>query len=260
MAAPLAALVATSRLVTEDLQPTRVRSATSPNFFRKVPADELPIGDRVVVGQYAGRTARSRRSSDPRSPPGAAGGDATLTLREADAAFGAVARVSGAGAARDGSSSCGSCSRARPPTSRTSWCGCSSASCARARSRACCIDAVAQAAGCRAAACGARRCWPATSARSRAPRCAERRSRRSARSRAAVPARAADARRLGGRRRARRSAELGDAALEYKLDGARIQVHKRGDEVRGLHAQPERRHRRGAGSGRGRARACRRAS
>ena len=25
---------------------------------------------------------------------------------------------------------------------------------------------------------------------------------------------------------------LGDAALEYKLDGARIQVHKAGDEVR----------------------------
>ena len=27
-------------------------------------------------------------------------------------------------------------------------------------------------------------------------------------------------------------AELGEAALEWKLDGARVQVHKAGDEVR----------------------------
>ena len=27
-------------------------------------------------------------------------------------------------------------------------------------------------------------------------------------------------------------AELGEARLEYKLDGARVQIHKRGDEVR----------------------------
>ena len=36
---------------------------------------------------------------------------------------------------------------------------------------------------------------------------------------------------------------LGTAAFEWKLDGARVQVHKSGDEVRCLHAQPQRRHR-----------------
>ena len=46
-----------------------------------------------------------------------------------------------------------------------------------------------------------------------------------------VPAGAADARRLRGRC-GRGAGRLGEASFEYKLDGARIQVHKVGDEVR----------------------------
>ena len=38
-------------------------------------------------------------------------------------------------------------------------------------------------------------------------------------------------------------AELGTCSVEWKLDGARIQVHRRGDEVVGLHPQPQRRDR-----------------
>ena len=51
-------------------------------------------------------------------------------------------------------------------------------------------------------------------------------------------------------------ARLGTAALEWKVDGARVQVHKAGDDDRGLHAQPERRHRVGARDRRGAARAA----
>ncbi len=35
---------------------------------------------------------------------------------------------------------------------------------------------------------------------------------------------------------------VGEAALEYKMDGARVQVHKSGDDVSGLFAQLERRY------------------
>ena len=55
--------------------------------------------------------------------------------------------------------------------------------------------------------------------------------RRSRVCRPAVQAGPADARRFGGGR-GRRARRLGEAALEYKLDGARIQVHKADDEVR----------------------------
>ena len=44
--------------------------------------------------------------------------------------------------------------------------------------------------------------------------------------------RAADAGGAGGRRRGRRSAATGPASVEWKLDGARIQAHRRGDDVR----------------------------
>ena len=35
-------------------------------------------------------------------------------------------------------------------------------------------------------------------------------------------------------------AETGPASVEWKLDGARIQVHRDGEQVRRLHAEPER--------------------
>ena len=44
-------------------------------------------------------------------------------------------------------------------------------------------------------------------------------------------------------------AELGTCSVEWKLDGARIQVHRRGDEVDGVHPQPQRRDRPPAGRG-----------
>ena len=44
-------------------------------------------------------------------------------------------------------------------------------------------------------------------------------------------------------------ASIGEAALEYKMDGARVQVHKSGDEVDGLLAQLEGCHAGGPGSG-----------
>ena len=45
-------------------------------------------------------------------------------------------------------------------------------------------------------------------------------------------------------------AALGPASVEWKLDGARIQVHRAGDEVRDLHPQPQRHHRPAARGGR----------
>ena len=55
----------------------------------------------------------------------------------------------------------------------------------------------------------------------------------------------------------RRCRRLGDAALEYKLDGARIQVHKAGDEIVRLLARAARRDTGRARGRRGRARAAR---
>ena len=57
-----------------------------------------------------------------------------------------------------------------------------------------------------------------------------------------------------------RSRELGPAAIEWKLDGARIQVHQAGDEVGVFTRSARRRHRRGPRGRRARARPCRRAS
>ena len=45
-------------------------------------------------------------------------------------------------------------------------------------------------------------------------------------------------------------AETGPASVEWKLDGARIQVHRDGDQVAHLHPQPERHHRAAAVGGR----------
>ena len=46
------------------------------------------------------------------------------------------------------------------------------------------------------------------------------------------------------------------ASVEWKLDGIRIQIHRRGEEVRDLHPQPQRDHGLAAGNrGRG-ARSC----
>ena len=50
--------------------------------------------------------------------------------------------------------------------------------------------------------------------------------------------------------------ELGEALLEYKLDGARIQVHKAGERGCGLFPPAERRYRRGARAGGSRSSAC----
>ena len=91
------------------------------------------------------------------------------------------------------------------------------------------VDAVARASAMRGRArFAARRCWPAGCRRWREAPLDRRATRRSlAFVVTAVPAGSADARRFGGRRR-RGAALLGEAALEYKLDGARIQVHKVG--------------------------------
>ena len=51
--------------------------------------------------------------------------------------------------------------------------------------------------------------------------------------------------------------QLGEAALEWKLDGARVQVHKSGDEVRVYTPQPQRRHAGGPRDRRGGARCSR---
>ena len=56
------------------------------------------------------------------------------------------------------------------------------------------------------------------------------RSRAGAIRRPALSAHPADARAVGRRRR-EALAGLGEAALEYKMDGARVQVHKSGDDV-----------------------------
>ena len=72
--------------------------------------------------------------------------------------------------------------------------------------------------------------------------------------------RPADARRFGRRCWRRAGDDLGEASLEYKLDGARIQVHKAGDEVRVYSRNLRDVTRRGAGSRRGGARDRRRAS
>ena len=53
-------------------------------------------------------------------------------------------------------------------------------------------------------------------------------------------------------------ARLGTAALEWKVDGARVQAHKAGGEVRVYTRASEGRHRVGARDRRGVARACRR--
>ena len=53
-------------------------------------------------------------------------------------------------------------------------------------------------------------------------------------------------------------AETGPASVEWKLDGARIQVHRDGDEVARLHPQPQRHHRPPARGRRGGAGASRR--
>ena len=80
--------------------------------------------------------------------------------------------------------------------------------------------------------CGARSCSPATSAPVAAAALLEGGAgARRVRARAAAPA-PADAGADRRRRRATRSRASAPAAVEWKLDGARVQVHRRGDEVR----------------------------
>ena len=95
-------------------------------------------------------------------------------------------------------------------------------------------DAVAKAAASRRRTCGGRPCWPATWATSPpSPSPAEAGRRRGAgRHRAAAPAPvqpmlAATSPDVGAALEA-----TGLASVEWKLDGARIQVHRDGDEVR----------------------------
>ena len=99
--------------------------------------------------------------------------------------------------------------------------------------------------------CAARRCSPATCARSRASALAEGAARASRASpsplhRPVQPMLAQPADDIAGA-----LARLGTAALEWKLDGARVQVHKAGDEVRVYTRSAERRDRVGAGDRRG---------
>ena len=108
-------------------------------------------------------------------------------------------------------------------------------------------------------------------ARARAPRRDARRATSAAppRSRSATGARGARGRAprgaqpdpadAGGERRAtspRRSALTGPASVEWKLDGARVQVHRARRRGPHLHPQPQRRHRPPPGHRRRRARRC----
>ena len=92
------------------------------------------------------------------------------------------------------------------------------------------LEAIAQAAGCPRAKSGARRCG--RQAGERGTRRADRRRRRSAGVFAALvstllPMLAQPAQDVEDALR-----QLGTAALEWKLDGARVQIHKSDDEVR----------------------------
>ena len=85
---------------------------------------------------------------------------------------------------------------------------------------------------CRWRRCGGRRCWPATSAAARPSPLDDGRGgagRGRARGRCARCSRCS---RRPPPTSPRRSAATGPASVEWKLDGARIQVHRRGDDVR----------------------------
>ena len=100
------------------------------------------------------------------------------------------------------------------------------------RARGVMTDAIARAAG-RAArrSCGARRCSAATCARPRGSRSPTART-RSPRSGSTCCGRCCRCSRRPPRTLRRRWRRPGRASVEWKLDGARIQVHRAGDDVR----------------------------
>ena len=151
------------------------------------------------------------------------------------------------------------CSAGQRPKSRRSCAGLLAASCGRARSSPLVVDA--------------RRACGGAAARRRTPcRHAARRSRpggRGDRARRAWTGRALEQFRLEVGRPvqpmlAQTAADVaealersGPAAVEWKLDGIRVQVHKHGDDVRVFTRTPGRDHRPAARGRRGRAALCR---
>ena len=185
-------------------------------------------------------------------PPPAA--EATLTVREVDAAFERRRRRRRARgrSGRPPRPARRRCSPAPPRPSSGSCAGWSPASCGRARWPAWSLEAVAG----RPARAGRPR---TAGGDARAATSARRGGRRSPSGPAALAAfrlrgRAARSRRCSRRPRptwARPSSAPAPAAVEWKLDGVRVQVHRDGDDVARLHPHPRRHHRPGARGGRG---------
>ena len=129
------------------------------------------------------------------------------------------------------------CSAGRRPPRPTCCGGCSSASCARARSSRSWPTPWPRRRASRSPWCDGPRCWPATCRRLPPPRshgggAAGARGRRPHGGHGR-PADAGRHRGHGGRgARAHAGHRLGGASVEWKLDGARIQAHRDGDEVR----------------------------
>ena len=107
-------------------------------LLARVPPAEVPI----VIAFLSGEPRQGRMKiggavlSGLRDVPAADA--ATIELREVDALFDRIAALSGSGSAGARvRSCCASCSRGPPPPSRIFCSGCCSASCGRARWKAC---------------------------------------------------------------------------------------------------------------------------
>ena len=175
-----------------------------------------------------GRFLSGRRSGD-RQAGGMAGGPASRRTLELDLDATSPAAPRGAGSAAQGPGAPILC--ARDTSNRTSSFACSSASCVRARSKACSSKRSPARPACRPRVRRAAMLAGDTGAgrARRAGRAATRRSSRSSLQpfQPVQPMLADSAADVD-----EALAALGEASFEYKLDGARIQVHKVGDEVR----------------------------
>mgnify|MGYP003694045193 CR=1 FL=1 len=244
------------------------RPPCSPISLRRLEPREVPIAvaylsgrlrqGRIGLGWSSIRSAtdETKRLDEPPSlfddAPGVPSEPARIDRRRSRVRRDRGAVRFGIGEGQDARAACAARSRVRNGAAVPS--ASCSASCVRARWPARWRTRSRAQVTSRCPRFAARSCCREASRRSRSP-C----SRKAARCARAlpfghVPAGGADACAAGDRSRRRRCARLGTAALEHKLDGARVQVHRRRPRGARLLAAAQRRHRRGARGGRGRAR------